>query len=409
MSDSPASSPQTSATAGGNPSAQGARDAKLIAIFFPQFHAIAENNAWWGEGFTDWDNVRSGTPQYPGHYQPRVPINADYYDQSQIEVLRRQIDVARAHGAHGFCHYHYWFDGKQLLQTPTNLILENRDIDFPFCLSWANETWSRRWDGHDNKILIAQTHPPTRESWKAHYDYLIKAWTDPRAIKVDGKPVFVIYRPQNIQKIDEMLAFWRELAVQDGLKGLYFIFQKTHDPGNVRCLNSFDAVFQFQPFEAVHSPGYDRGSVKHSPWFKWVRRLPERYQDWLRSLRAKWVRELTFHDYETAWRIATEIRPYERFTTFPGAFVDWDNAARYKKRATVFRGASPQLFRYWFAKLVDSMAQRDLPENLIFLNAWNEWSEGAYLEPDEKYGYQYLDAVKAVLMGNTDANQSDSS
>ena len=302
-----------------------------------------------------------------------------------------------------------WFDGKQLLQTPTNLILENRDIDFPFCLSWANETWSRRWDGHDNKILIAQTHPPTRESWKAHYDYLIKAWTDPRAIKVDGKPVFVIYRPQNIQKIDEMLAFWRELAVQDGLKGLYFIFQKTHDPGNVRCLNSFDAVFQFQPFEAVHSLGYDRGSVKHSPWFKWVRRLPERYQDWLRSLRAKWVRELTFHDYETAWRIATEIRPYERFTTFPGAFVDWDNAARYKKRATVFRGASPQLFRYWFAKLVDSMAQRDLPENLIFLNAWNEWSEGAYLEPDEKYGYQYLDAVKAVLMGNTDANQSDSS
>lgn len=380
------------------PSRSMASRAKLVAMFFPQFHAIPENDDWWGKGFTDWDNVKSGVPQFPGHYQPRVPSGEKYYDQSELSTLCGQIDLARTHGVYGFCHYHYWFDGKQLLQTPTDLILANRDIDFPFCLSWANETWSRRWDGRDSHVLIAQTHPPTLESWKAHYDYLITAWTDPRAIKVDGKPVFVIYRPQNIQKIDEMLAYWRQLAVQDGLAGLYFIFQKTHDPGNLNCLSSFDAVFQFQPFEAVHSLGYDRGAIQHSRWFKLIRRLPERYQDKLRSLRAKWVRELTFHEYDVAWRIASQIRPYERLTTFPGAFVDWDNTSRYKRRATIFRGATPAAFKYWLNKLVDSMLHRNLPENFIFLNAWNEWSEGAYLEPDEEYGSQYLEAVRSVLL-----------
>jgi hypothetical protein len=372
--------------------------AKLIAMFFPQFHAIPENDAWWGQGFTDWDNVKSSQPQYPGHYQPRIPLQENYYDQSDLATLRGQIDLARAHGIHGFCHYHYWFNGKQLLQTPTDLVIAHRDIDFPFCLSWANETWSRRWDGRDNHVLIAQTHPPTQESWRAHYDYLIKAWSDPRAIKVNGKPIFVIYRPQNIIKIDEMLAFWRALAKKDGLPGLYFIFQKTHDLGSFNSINSFDAVFQFQPFEAVHSSNYDRASVLHSRWFKLVRRLPERYQDILRSLRAKWVRELTFHDYDAAWRIAVEIRAYDRFTTFPGAFVDWDNASRYKRRATVFRGATPQAFAYWFSKMVDGMSQRGLPEDFIFLNAWNEWSESAYLEPDSRYGHQYIDALKAALL-----------
>jgi hypothetical protein len=275
--------------------------------------------------------------------------------------------------------------------------MANKDIDFPFCLSWANETWSRRWDGHDHHVLIQQTHPPIRERWKAHYDYLIQAWTDPRAIKVAGKPVFVIYRPQNIEKIDEMLAFWRELARLDGLPGLYFIFQKTFDLPNRRCLNSFDGIFQFQPFEAVHSPGYEQNALRNSRWLKLLRNLPERYQDRLRGLRTRIAQALTFHAYEAVWAKIIEIRPDQKLTTFPGAFVDWDNASRYKNRATVFRGASPELFSIWFTKLVASMPQRNLPEDFIFLNAWNEWSESAYLEPDEKYGYQYINAVKNAL------------
>ncbi|BCM25279.1 glycosyltransferase WbsX family protein [Methyloradius palustris] len=374
---------------------------KLIAMYFPQLHAIPENDEWWGKGFTDWDNVKSGVPQYDGHHQPRIPLKNNYYDQSELETLRWQINLAQQYGVHGFCHYHYWFDGKQLLETPTNLMLENKELDFPFCLSWANETWSKRWDGRDHHILIQQTHPATKHSWKKHYDYLIKAWKDPRAIKVDGKPVFVIYRPQRIEKIDGMLAYWRELAVKDGLPGLYFIFQKQYELPNSDCLNSFDAIFQFQPFEAVGSPSYNTRSIRHSQLFKLVRSLPEKYQDLLRGLRAKFIKELTFHNYEEAWQHIVEIRPDNKLTTYPGAFVDWDNTARYKKRATIFRGATPERFYFWMKKLVGTMSERKLPQNFIFLNAWNEWSEGTYLEPDEKTSHQYLEALEKALSTNS--------
>lgn len=379
---------------------------KLIAMYFPQLHAIPENDEWWGKGFTDWNNVTSAVPQFEGHYQPRVPLDNNYYDQSKIETLRAQIDLAKEHGLYGFCHYHYWFDGKQLLETPTNLMLENKELDFPFCLSWANETWSRRWDAQDHQILIKQTHPPTQESWKKHYDYLIKAWKDPRAIKVDGKPVFVIYRPQRIEKIYEMLAYWKALALKDGLLGLYFIFQKQYEPPKRDCLKSFDATFQFQPFEAMHSSKSSYHSWVYRFFRIWTlklivhkafRMLPDYIQHLLSSFWAKYFGGLTFHDYEEAWRQIVEIRPDEKLTTYPGAFVDWDNSARYKNRATLFIGASPKAFEKWFSKLTETMPQRNLPENFIFLNAWNEWSEGTYLEPDEKFGYQYIEAVKRVL------------
>lgn len=366
-------------------------------MYFPQLHAIPENDTWWGKGFTDWDSVKTAKPQFEGHYQPRIPLENNYYDQSKLETLRWQIYLAKAHGIYGFCHYHYWFDGKQLLETPTNLMMENKDIDFPFCLSWANETWSKRWDGKDHHILIQQTHTPTKESWKKHYDYLIKAWKDPRAIKVDGKPVFVIYRPQRIERINDMLAYWRELAIKDGLPGLYLIFQKQYELPIKACLDSFDAAFQFQPFEALYSPAFDKSSIRHSFMFKFFRILPEYLQDIFRSLRTSYFKNLTFHNYDAVWKQIIEIRPDEKLTTYPGAFVDWDNAARYKNRATIFKGASPQSFEKWFSSLVDTMPQRNLPENFIFLNAWNEWSEGTYLEPDEKYGYQYIEAVKRVL------------
>ncbi len=376
------------------------REVKLIAMYFPQLHAIPENDAWWGKGFTDWEKVKSASAQYDGHYQPRMPLNQEYYDQSKIETLCRQIILAKKYGIFGFCHYHYWFDGKQLLEKPTNLIMDNKDIDFPFCLSWANETWSRRWDEQGNQILIKQTHPPSRKSWKKHFDYLIKAWSDPRAIKVDGKPVFVIYRPQRINSIDEMLAYWRELAQQNGLPGLYFIFQKQYELRNTNCLNSFDALFQFQPFEAINSPMYEKKLIRRSLMLSLVRKLPELYQDLLREFKTKFIKKLTFHDYDETWQQIVKIREDQKLVTYPGAFVDWDNTARYKERATIFRGASPNTFTPWFERLINTMPHRNLSENLIFLNAWNEWSEGAYLEPDERYGYQYLEAIKKVMDKN---------
>ena len=404
------------------------KNIKLIAMYFPQLHAIPENDEWWGKGFTDWNNVKSAVPQFEGHNQPRIPKDNNYYDQSNIETIRWQIDLAKKHDIYGFCHYHYWFDGKQLLETPTNLMLENKDIDFPFCLSWANETWSRRWDAQEHHILIQQTHPATKESWKKHYDYLIKAWKDPRAIKVDGKPVFVIYRPLRIEKIDEMLAYWKELAIADGLQGLYFIFQKQFELPKRDCLKSFDATFQFQPFEAIYAQPFSvsESEVTYS-WFyrffriwwfvnlfnkmRWllssvlqkvVQLFSDRIQVYLRTIRSKYFQSLTIHDYDEVWHKIVAIRPDETLTTYPGAFVDWDNTARYKNRATLYKGASPQLFEKWFSKLLDSMPRRNLPENFIFLNAWNEWSEGTYLEPDEKFGYQYVEAVKKVLINAND-------
>ncbi|MGC9022906.1 MAG: glycoside hydrolase family 99-like domain-containing protein, partial [Dissulfurimicrobium sp.] len=183
-----------------------------VAFYFPQFHAIPENDEWWGKGFTDWVNVKKARPQFKGHYQPRVPLGGRYYDQSKKDVIAWQIELARSYGLYGFCHYHYWFDGKQLLETPTNIFLESKELDFNFCLAWANETWSRRWDGRDHHILIQQTHIPDKDRWLAHFRYLIRAWSDERAIKIDGKPVFLIYRAHRIENIGEMFDFWREMA-----------------------------------------------------------------------------------------------------------------------------------------------------------------------------------------------------
>ncbi len=371
---------------------------KLIAMYFPQLHAIPENDGWWGAGFTDWVNVRKARPQFEGHNQPRIPLDNHYYDQSQMETLRWQVDLAKSHGVYGFCHYHYWFDGKQLLETPTNLMLQNKELDLPFCLSWANETWSRRWDASDYHVLIKQTHPAEKSRWKLHFDYLLKAWSDDRAIKVDGKPVFVIYRPQHISHIDDMLDYWRELAVGAGLNGLYFLVQKNWEFPRRDYLKGFDAIFQFQPFEAMYSPFFENSPIKHRQLAKLFHLLPESVQSLGRAVYAKLNQRLEHWDYDEVWNQMIQIHNDPELTTYPGVFVDWDNTARYGNRARVFKDASPERFEPWFARLVDSMEKRNLPENFMFLNAWNEWAEGAYLEPDEKNGYGYLQAIERQLV-----------
>lgn len=370
---------------------------KVIALYFPQLHAIPENDQWWGKGFTDWVNVKKAKPLFEGHDQPRIPQSDNYYDQSKLDTLRWQVDLAKQYGIHGFCHYHYWFDGKQLLETPTNLMLANKDIDMPFCLSWANETWSKRWDGRDHHILIKQTHPPDEESWSKHFDYLIRAWTDERAIKIEGKPVFIIYRPHRIDKIDQMLGFWQKKAKEHGLKGLYFIFQKQYEHPDKKCIKSFDAIFQFQPFEAIYSNGYQAGAERRASLRRIIDKLPSPVQSLIWSLKSFLHHSLTFYDYDEVWKEVLKLRHETGLTTYSGAFVDWDNTARYGKKATIFRGASPEAFHYWFKKLVSYVSLRPENEQYIFLNAWNEWSESTYLEPDVKHGYKYLEAIQSVL------------
>ncbi len=368
-------------------------------MYFPQFHEIAENNKWWGAGFTDWNNVKEGKPQFKGHYQPRIPLGGKYYDQSELSTLQWQIELAKKYGIYGFCHYHYWFDGIQLLEKPTDLMLANKQLDFPFCLSWANETWSRRWDGRDNEILVEQTHPANKESWKKHFDYLIHFWKDSRAIKVNGKPVFVIYRPQYIININEMIEYWQALARENGLLGIYIIHQQSFELPNKKILKSFDAIFRFQPAAAINEQRKESLLFSGLPLLNVFRLLPEKVQDFVRAKKTKLRSKVQIHDYDSIWQNILNLELDSHLTSYPGCFVDWDNTPRYKNRATIYHEASPKRFEYWFSKLLDTMPLRKLPENYIFLNAWNEWSEGAYIEPDEKYQYAYLEAIMNALSG----------
>jgi hypothetical protein len=355
---------------------------RLLAFYFPQFHAIPENDEWWGRGFTDWVNVRKAQPMFRDHYQPRVPLGGRYYDQSLKSTIEWQIGTARSYGVHGFCHYHYWFDGKQLLQTPTDIVMESKELDFPFCLAWANETWSRRWDGRDHHILQEQTHRPDKVLWEAHFNYLFRAWSDDRAIKVDGKPMFLIYRAHRIHQMAEMFDFWRELAHRRGLPGLYFAAIKQYEFPMPEVLKHFDAVVQFQPFEALYSPDFEMAlpTIQRGRAVQLARRLlPEKAQDLLRAARYSLFEGLTFYDYDRVWKHILKTEREAGIPAFPGAFVDWDNTARYKKRARIFRGASPERFEHWFRQLVEITARRPDPEHFIFLNAWNEWAEGTYL------------------------------
>jgi len=370
---------------------------RLVAMYFPQLHPIPENDAWWGNGFTDWVNVKKARPQFRGHYQPRVPLGNRYYDQSQKATIEWQIDLAQSHGLHGFCHYHYWFGGKQLLETPTNIVMESKEIRFPFALAWANETWSRRWDGLDHHILIEQTHAPDRELWMRHFEYLFRAWSDDRAIKVDGKPIFMIYRPHRITQIDAMLDLWREEAQRRGLPGLFFMAIKQFEFPVPGVLKHFDGIMQFQPFEALYSPDFQAPTTEMRRVVEIARLLPERVQEVLRYLRNQLRSKLTYYDYDLVWQQILKIEREAGLPTFPGAFVDWDNTARYVKRARIFKGASPERFAHWFGKLVAVTATRPPTERVIFLNAWNEWAEGTYLEPDERHGYQYIEAVRDTL------------
>ena len=371
---------------------------RLVAQYFPQLHAIPENDAWWGEGFTDWDNVRRAKPEYPGHYQPRVPLGGRYYDQSKVETIRWQAELARAHGVDAFCHYHYWFDGKQLLNKPTDVLLGNKDIDIQFCLTWANETWSRRWDGMDHHILIAQHHPPTVESWGRHFEVLIKYWLDERALRIDGKPVFLIYRAQKVHHLEWMFDYWQTRAKRDyGLPGIFFVNVVQHHFPAWEILRHFDAAMLFQPFAATVSGHVPTVSSNRDWWVPSAQRiakvLPHKQRDTVQRELAR----PNLIDYDKVWEEIIAYRPGRHLPVFPGAFVDWDNTARYRNRATVFAEATPEKFGRYMKRLIDKVAAGPASERFIFINAWNEWSESAYLEPDERFGMQYLDALKRAV------------
>lgn len=368
---------------------------KIIAMYFPQFHRIPQNDDWWGAGFTDWDKVKPAVPLYQGHRQPRVPLGDNYYSLDNVDVLKWQVDLAKQYGLYGFSIYHYWFDGVQMLQKPQELFLMNKDIDFRFSLTWANETWSRRWEGEDRKILQLQTHEASEQKWKEHFEYLLPFFEDKRAIRVDGKVLFQIYRPHLIPHVNNMLSYWRELAHKHGVGDLYFNAVVSFPNISKDKLEPFDGLLLFQPHLATNTVKVKGvGAVLENI----MRALPEGVVELLRTMRKKTLKGHTVYDYENVCNVAvSQGKLYPGRDLYNMAFMEWDNTARYGKFSTIYEGCSGNRFKTVLETLAKEAEIRNPKKPLVFINAWNEWAEGTYLEPDTDNQYLYLEIIRQVI------------
>jgi glycosyltransferase involved in cell wall biosynthesis len=358
---------------GNEPSIDAALDAnvRLVAFLLPQFHPIPENDRWWGKGFTEWTNVTHGRPQFPGHEQPKLPADLGFYDLRLPEVREAQAALARSYGIHGFCYYHYWFSGKQLLERPFNEVLRSGEPDFPFCLCWANEPWSRRWDGRPKAVLQPQAY--SHEDDREHIRWLLPALTDPRAIRIDGKPVFLVYQGKDLPDPARTTEIWREEVHKAGLTdGLYLMTVETGwDAGWDATSVGFDAKVLFQPqFATLFNSGA--------------------------QIAAGGDEQLRVFDYQKAWPVLANPEPV-RYPRFDTVCPSWDNTARVGKRAVVMHGSTPDAYQQWLETVIARAAGRPRDQRIVFLNAWNEWAEGCQLEPDRRHGRAYLEATRRAL------------
>ena len=346
--------------------------AKLICFYLPQYHPIPENDAWWGPGFTDWRNVRQARPQFEGHEQPRVPGELGYYHLLDPAVQRRQVELAKLYGISGFCFYFYWFGGRRLLEAPVEHYLRDRSLDLPFCLCWANENWSRRWDGLDSDILIAQDHCP--EDDLAFIGHIARYMEDPRYIRIQGKPLLLVYRPQLLPSARETTRRWRRWCRDHGIGDIFLACTQSFEAADPeRC--GFDAAVEFPPNNSA--PPDITDDIKH-----------------LNTPSA-----CTVYD----WRVFIERSRHYRTPScnlFRGVCPSWDNTARRGSRSIVFQNASPLGYQQWLSNAISDTRRRwsKPDERLIFINAWNEWAESAYLEPDQRRGYAYLEATRMALV-----------
>jgi lipopolysaccharide biosynthesis protein len=348
--------------------ADSSADVRLVAFYLPQFHPIPENDAWWGEGFTEWTNVRRASPLFPGHEQPRRPGELGYYDLRDPEIRARQAELARDHGIDAFCYYHYWFDSKRLLERPFDEVLDRGEPDLPFALCWANEPWSRRWDGSEDEILQAQTY--TLEDDLTHIRALLPALADPRALTVEGKPLLIIYQGHALPDPGATVDVWQNEVVRVGLPGLHLMTVETgFDEGWDATAVGFDAKVRFQPQFSV------------------LRRAPSRDVPEHPTLRV--------FDYDTAWPVLDEL-PDVPYPTCETVFPAWDNTPRRGDGGWVLHDPTPEAYGRWLVRAVERARRRPPAQRLVFINAWNEWAEGAYLEPDERHGRAYLEATRAA-------------
>ena len=343
---------------------------RLIAFYLPQFHPIPENDKWWGKGFTEWTNVAKAVPQFVGHYQPHLPIDLGFYDLRLVDVLRAQVALAKHYGIYGFCFHHYWFGGKRLLELPVNNLLANPDIDLPFCLCWANENWTRRWDGSDHEILISQSHSATDDI--AFLEDIIPAFLDPRYIRVGERPVLIVYRATLLPNARATAARWKEHCARKGIAEPFLVAARSFDILDPRPLG-FDALVDFPPHQFSCVDIAHKMAVINTDYSGRV------------------------YDYRKLLEAALR-RSEEEFLNFFCVMPGWDNEARKPGRGYTFAFSSPQQYGRWLDAQCEKTVKRPyLDHRLIFVNAWNEWTEGAHLEPDRKYGYGYLNATAEVL------------
>lgn len=343
---------------------------KLIAFYLPQYHPIPENDAWWGKGFTEWTNVGKAIPQFLGHYQPRLPGELGFYDLRIPEVMQRQIELAKNYGIHGFCFHYYWFSGKRLLEKPLNIFLSDPEMDFPFCICWANENWTRRWDGLEDDILITQKHD--FENDKHFIADLEPILRDPRYIKINGRPLIIIYRPTLLENPQKAANYWRNYC-QDHDLGDPIITSALVFGLNDPTIIGFEAAVEFPPNNLNIQPINEKMDI-----------LNPNYQGMI-------------YDYrEILLKYITPLK--NNYRTFRTVIPSWDNEPRKPGRGHSIAYASPDRYARLLEQLcIEEIQQHPKDERVVFINAWNEWAESAYLEPDQKYGYAYLDATQRVL------------
>ena len=342
---------------------------KLIAFYLPQFHPIPENDANWGKGFTEWINTTRAVPRYSGHYQPRIPGEMGYYDLRDPDIQRRQIELAKAHGIGGFCYHHYWFGGKKVLRRPIETHLSDPSMDFPFCINWANEPWTARWDGHrESGVLIDQIHSPEDDiAFIRDIEHFLR---DERYIRVEGKPLLSVYRPTLFPNMKETIDRWQSYCLDRGIGELFIVMVQSFEINDPRIFG-FNGAIEFPPHNMV------RQSYKPVSFFSDAR-PPDVW-----SYRA--MAHGSMHS------------PAEEFTWFRGITMGWDNSAR-KTNGWVFHGCNPHIYGEWLRNQCLYAIER-LPSErrLVFINAWNEWAEGTYLEPDRHFGYAFLNHTGEIL------------
>ena len=349
--------------------------ARVIAFYLPQFHPIPENDEWWGKGFTEWTNVAQSTPLFPGHYQPFIPSDLGFYDLRLAESRAAQAELAMKNGIEGFCYYHYWYDSRELLEKPFHEVLTSREPDFPFCLCWANHSWSGTWKGQSNLLLVEQTYPGNQDHEK-HFYSLLDAFTDDRYITVDGKPIFVIYDPTAIPDTKKTLDFWQELAVKNGLPGIHFTginHFSTWNPEN----DGFDSSI------TEKLPPKNGFITNRLPWVK------------LQNILLRKETPSIYHYKDMVDFFLRKELP--DFQDYPCIIPNWDNSPRFGKNALVIHGSTPELFRIHLKKALQLIEPIKPERKIIFLKAWNEWAEGNYVEPDLKFGHGYLDVIKEEI------------